>query len=414
MSGELFGVVLLPLALPIAAVGIPVVLLLEASRNARLKAERENIAAKLEAEKRRKEVEQRLMVEKKKTKAIQEKLKEKEKQKEEEERKIQLACQEEERLRDIEKNLLHGSFNFKKIEQKSQPQKVKGPKRKEADVLLMLQSLELKISGLEPILSELIRTDLIDMKNSLNEIKDKISGNYSYFENILKWLDIRLKEAIKRGERKLEDRAKELDTLSEKAIELLTDIEMIINSPLLPDKGRALELKAALESAMSGHDINMLKIAIERLTPEIKELYQEYLEMEKLNDEREYTMKSVQSVLAEMGYKVSKLPFRTVENAKAPLYMEFDIPEGEGVRLGFGMDRGILAEVFHPENRETNREKFEEQEKRWCSDIKKIGAKLKDKGIVFEKKWTRHFTDAEIERIITEPQVTDETKKEEE
>ncbi|GFP24326.1 hypothetical protein HKBW3S09_01793, partial [Candidatus Hakubella thermalkaliphila] len=233
----------------------------------------------------RKEVEQRLMVEKKKTKAIQEKLKEKEKQKEEEERKIQLACQEEERLRDIEKNLLHGSFNFKKIEQKSQPQKVKGPKRKEADVLLMLQSLELKISGLEPILSELIRTDLIDMKNSLNEIKDKISGNYSYFENILKWLDIRLKEAIKRGERKLEDRAKELDTLSEKAIELLTDIEMIINSPLLPDKGRALELKAALESAMSGHDINMLKIAIERLTPEIKELYQEYLEMEKLNDE---------------------------------------------------------------------------------------------------------------------------------
>ncbi|GFP23441.1 hypothetical protein HKBW3S09_00908, partial [Candidatus Hakubella thermalkaliphila] len=147
---------------------------------------------------------------------------------------------------------------------------------------------------------------------------------------------------------------------------------------------------------------------------EIKELYQEYLEMEKLNDEREYTMKSVQSVLAEMGYKVSKLPFRTVENAKAPLYMEFDIPEGEGVRLGFGMDRGILAEVFHPENRETNREKFEEQEKRWCSDIKKIGAKLKDKGIVFEKKWTRHFTDAEIERIITEPQVTDETKKEEE
>jgi hypothetical protein len=413
MSGELFGIALLPLALPVAAVGVPVAFLLEASRNARLKAEREKIISKLEAERRLKEAEQHLLAEEEKTKAFLGKL-EREREKEEITRK---ASQEEERRWELQKKLLQDKVGIKKIKKKRTSedllQRVKEAE-KEAEVLAKLQSMELEISELNPAISELIKADLKDIKNSVNEIKGKISGNYAYFENTLKWLSMRLKESTKEGEDRLEAMKKETDVLQEKVMGLLIDIEMLINSPLLPDKGRALELKTALENAISGHDIKTLRIVIEQSTSEIKAAYQGYLEMEKLNDEREYIMKSVQDVLAEMGYEVSRLPSRTVENAQAPLYMELDIPGGEGVRLGFGMDNGIFAEVFHPKNRETNREKFEEQEKRWCSDVKKIGAKLKGKGIVFEQKWEKPFTDKEIEAIIVESEDTDKIRKEEE
>ncbi len=411
MSGESFGVALLPISLPLAAV--------EAIRASRERAERQRIEAelrlKIETEQRRKEAEQQLLVETEKTKAVFERLRRAKEKEEEEKRKAQIAHQEEERRRKWEKKLLeNGIILDKERPMKNLSQEIAKSSEKEKEVLSKLQAIELKISQIEPFLAELIKTDLKDIENSLNEIKGKISGsNYSYFENILKWLDIRLREAVEKGKNKQEAMAKEFDALSQKAVELLTDIEMVINSPFLPDKIRVLELKTALETTVSDKNIVRLKTAIETITPEIKMLYNQYLEIEKLNDERRYIIESVQSVLTEMGYEVSKLPYRTVENPQAPLFMEANIPGGEGVRLGFGVDKSIFAEVFHPEAEGSiDKEKFKAQEKRWCSDIDKIKAKLNEKGIVFEEKWRRDFTDEEIEAMRVKSEDTDKIKKE--
>lgn len=413
MSGESFGVALLPLALPVAVVGIPVVLLLEASRNARLKAERERIASKLEAERRLKEAEQHLLAEEEKTKAFLEKLeREKEKEREEEEL-ARKASQKEERRWELQKKLLQDKVVVKKKRiSEDSLQRVKEAE-KEAEVLTKLQSIELEISELDPAISELIRTDLVDIKNSLDEIKGKISGNYAYFENTLKWLHIRLKESTKKGEDRLKAMEKEIDALQKKAIELLAVIEMVITSPLLPNKGRALELKIALENALSDRNITKLKGVVETMTSGIEMLYNQYLEIEKLNDERRYIMDSVQNVLIEMGYEVSKLPYRTAESLQAPLFMESKIPSGGGVRLGFGIDKGIFAEVFYPETEGSiDKEKFKAQEKKWCSDIDILKEKLKEKGIIFDEKWRKNLTDEEIETIIVESETIDQTEEE--
>ena len=413
MSGISFGVFLLPLALPVGA-GIAVAAILAAARAARERAERQRIEAelrlKIESEQHRKEAERLLLRETERTRVYEEGKKVKKKIKEEEDRKEQSTLQEAERLYDIEKDLRLNIINIKKEIAKSQPQKDKDSREKKLKVQKMLQSMEHGISMLESPLLELIKVEIEDINNSLNKIKSRISGDYSYFENNLKWLNIRLRESIEEGRKKLED-------LKIKALELLTDIEMIINTPLLPDKGRALALKTEIEDAFGSFNIGRLKTVVETLSPEIKMLYKQFLEVDKLNDERKYIMECTQGVLTEMGYNVSKVIDRTVKDSQTPIFMEFNIPGGEGIRLGFGIDKGIFTEVFHPKaERGIDKGKFKAQERKWCSDIDKMKIRLKEKGFDFNEKWRKDLTSEEIETIISESELAepDRTKKEEE
>lgn len=357
---------------------------------------------RMEAERRKKEAEQRLLIEEEKTKVVLERMKREKEKRKEEEMKEQRTRQEEEKRWTLEKKLLEDKITIKKdTVDKGSSQEIEKSKEKEAEVLSKLQSIELEISNLNPLISELIKTDLLDIKNSLNKIKEKISGNYAYFENVLKWLHIRLKESVKKGEDKLESMEKEFDVLSKKVVELLTDIEIITTSPLLPDKDKALDLKTALENALLDRNINKIKGVIITITSELKTLYNQYLEIEKLNDERQYIIENVQNILTEMGYNVSRFPYQTSKNPQAPLHTEFNIPGGEAVRLGFSTDKSLFAEVFHPESEKlTNKSDFKKQEKKWCEDYSIMLEKLKNKGFVCQEKWRRDFTDGEIEEMI--------------
>jgi hypothetical protein len=361
--------------------------------------------AKLEAERRVKEAEQRLEIEREITRAVLERLKSEQIKRDEETKRALTASQEqrreEDRLKELERDLLKSKVsNTESKEREHSPDKTTESARKKAEILFKLDSLELKVSTVEPGLYDLMKTDLVSVKTKLAEIKSNLSGRHEYFENAIKWHEIRVNEIILEGKKKLEQREKEHDALLKQVSDLVTDVEMLISTALLPDKGRVVQLKTKLESAISLKDTNHQKIAVEQLAPEIKALYLEYIALERLNHEREHILGSVTQMLIGMGYKTSQLPARKLDQGQEPIYTELDMPGGEGVRLGFHLDKGISAEVFHPKDKRITKEEFRKQERKWCSDLSELNSKLSKKGIVFEEIRTKDFKDGDIDRIL--------------
>lgn len=386
MSGEGYAIVYYPTAEEIEA---------ERQRN--------------ERERQRKEVEEKLEIEFQKLRALEESIKIENRKKEEEEKKKKSIYQEAKRLHSIEKDLYLNIEEIKKERAKRQiqteiqskaEQKIDLEKR-EKDIMVMIQTIEDKIFSIGPPLTELVEKDLTEIADSLYKIKGKIRGNYSYFESILKNLDMRVEEILELAKKKLKEENEQIKMYTNKAAELLSYVEIMISSPFVVDKEKAIQLKKTIEDTVTTGNINNIRDTIEQVTPEVKSLYNKYIEIEKLRCNQEYVMKSVQATLEEMRYNVSRLPYQTADSPKAPLYTEFDIPGGEAVKFGFGADGGLFAEVFHPKSeRPTNKPDFKKQEKKWCKDYSVMLKKLKDKGFMCEEKWRRDFTDEEIEEMV--------------
>jgi hypothetical protein len=288
------------------------------------------------------------------------------------------------------------------------------PVEKEKAIKEIIDGIETEIEDLPKSYAQFISDDISEIKQSISEIREKLEGNYAFYESILKGIKLRTREVISMAKKKWEHQEKLIESIGSEIKELLIDIECVVSSSLVQDKTKAIALRTSLNN-LYAYDVHTIKSKLQNLAPEIKKMYMAYIELEKLDRERHYIMNSVHNILTDMGYEVSAIPSKTLDKPEAPLYAEFTIPGGEAVRLGFDMNKNVFAEVFHPETgKSVDSEKLRTQEKKWCSDIDKVKAGLKEKGLIFNEEWRRDFTDEDIERIEKESQETTKDKKKEE
>ena len=264
------------------------------------------------------------------------------------------------------------------------------PLEKERIIKRLLEEIENDIKDIPKCYLELIKNEIMEIKQSIEEIKTKISGNYVFYENILKNIKFRLLEDSREAKNKWEANVKLLEETEKEIEELTFELERVITTPLMKDKSKALGFKAALNNLYKLDpvtDIKVIRMNIDNIRPSINALYMEYLEAQKLESEREYIIDSVQDVLSELGYKASTISTQAADKRDDYRFIELKIPGGEAVRLGVNQNKEFCAEVFHPAGAGAlNTDAFRSQETRYCEHIKELKKGLEKKGLDYNIK----------------------------
>ena len=256
------------------------------------------------------------------------------------------------------------------------------PVEKEKAIKEIIDMIETDIEDMPSSYLKFIMSDINEIKHSISDIKRKLSGNYAFYENILKGIKLRLAYSISFAEKKYEENEKLLASIEKVMNELLIDLENIISSPITKDKKKAEALKQSLYGLYKYDVFNnssFIKSELERLSSEIKARYMEYLELTKNEAERNYIMNSIKDILHEIGYEPIPVEQDTVGKNKL---MEMKIPGGEAVRIALGTDKKFSAKVFRPEDLlDASYDAFKAQEEKFCSDLPKLSKKMKEQGM---------------------------------
>jgi hypothetical protein len=248
-------------------------------------------------------------------------------------------------------------------------------------ILEMIDFIESEIAFLPKSHSRFVKDDVQAIQSSVIGIKDKIQKDYRYYEDLVKGIKVRTIETVAAAKKSWAEHIQLIETIEKEMIELFIELESIISSPLIIDKAKAINLRETLESLykLEPKDVNA---ELKSLSLVIQELYNEYLKLKTLEEERQYIINSVQEVLTEMGYKASEITSQSAVTSDAYRFVEFEIPGGEAVKVGINRDKEFFAAVFHPEvSGSLDTDRFRQQESFHCENLAKLNQGLEKKGL---------------------------------
>jgi len=262
----------------------------------------------------------------------------------------------------------------------------------------LIAEIETDIECLPQSYSKLIEKDVIQIRECLEGLKRTAGANYAFSENLLKGLKQRLAEGIRFAEKKREADEKLLSQSERELKELLLDLDAIMASTEFSGRKKAASFRESLTKLYLLDDVSEINRELQRIRPEIKNLYAEYLEEKKNDLERIHIMNEVQEILTDMGYKAQQ-----IHTAGSNKYrqMQFQIPGGEAVRLGLSLDKKFSAQLFHPEDSpDTNAEAFRRQEEKFCSHLPKLRERLKARGLLYTIQLEKKIHDSVVQQMV--------------
>jgi hypothetical protein len=276
------------------------------------------------------------------------------------------------------------------------------PKEKAQLFNKMIEDMKNVIRDIPSSYLGLIKGEISEIKQGLIDIKGNLQGKFINHEDNLKLINSRLQGTINYAKKKWEENEKLINSIEKEMKELSIDLKCIIGSSIIKDKDKAASLKSELYSLYAHDDLTFVQKDIKRLSPEIKALYREYIETEKLDGEKGYIVENVQEILTGLGYKAMQLPKdEKTKSNEGYTFLEFSIPGGEAVRVGVNHDKKFSAQVFHPDQEKAiETTSFRRQEERVCSDLPKLRKHLSEKGLNCKINEEEKIKDEHIEWLI--------------
>jgi hypothetical protein len=159
------------------------------------------------------------------------------------------------------------------------------PEEKEKLINQIIKKIETDIDALPRSYLHFIANDINEIQQSIGEIKGKLAGNYTFYESILKGIKLRTKETISAAKKKFEEHEKLKKSMEGEIKELF----MRLASPVIKDEKRVAAFKREITN-LYAHDLAFAQKEIRRLSDEITAFYKEYLELPRLDGERNHIL----------------------------------------------------------------------------------------------------------------------------
>jgi hypothetical protein len=293
------------------------------------------------------------------------------------------------------------------------------PKITRTEVTEKLESLKEKIDTFDEEHIKLVQKKFEKIKGTVDQIEDKLTGNFDFYYSMLKNLEAELFELKKVAEQKFQEYQLQKTQLQEQLSLLLARLDVIAEkSQFEPQRQQAIALRNALSDILQQNDVSVLISGYSQFQSQVRELEVEFESLAAKESDRQFILQQTEEVLKEMGYEVIHMPYRPVNDPYGALAMNFKAPAGQGVRISVNLSHTVhkqFCQLVPQENLQDSRvdeQQLLSQCKSWCTDYEKLIEKLKTRGIDLTKNWHFPADLAQIDKIEVPAEILKELEQE--
>lgn len=267
------------------------------------------------------------------------------------------------------------------------------------EIQLHIKSALLFSQNLAEVYGKLCENDVREIQSTLQVLTTDRSGNNTYISSIVKGVEDRLRMLSKEMGRLVTLRKQKVEKEREEIIKLLSKLEVIVKSSISEENKRpARTLIALLEHAVALDNPEEISNERDKMQSEVFKLWKSFGDHQHNSDEQGFIMNNVTEVLKEMGYEVVIPPHRELQILSSPLYVNYLIPGGQEIQIGFSQTGDLVAEVIQYVDEDTSKpasdatvKVLKSQTERWCSDYRQMIDVLSARGLTLETKFLHDF-----------------------
>jgi len=250
-----------------------------------------------------------------------------------------------------------------------------------------LSEIEARLADVPPDLQQICAPDLNRIRATVELVGQAVSGDLSYYQLALKNARRDLAQVIESAEKRRNDWQVRLE--AERAVirQMIVTAEIVRDAGLAPDhQRRARTLVSVLEGLFVCADLSALQPRVPQLREQVARLRGEFDALQQQNDERRFVLERAQEVLSEMGYRQLPIVTEGITGVAPARRLHFLTPQGEAVRLEFGLPNSFRAEFMHPRTRgkparAVSRAALVASCGNWCADHGRFLKQLEERGV---------------------------------
>jgi len=249
--------------------------------------------------------------------------------------------------------------------------------------------------------------ELQQIQQTVSDIDREKSNNFTYFYQSLKAVQQNLLQLLETIESRRKTWYENLENQYRLMDEFILKLEIVHESAIIEDQQKSAKtIIAAIESLKLQKDLNIIESSFADLQRQGQLLFDEFENIAKRHDERNFIFNTLQDTLKEMGYEVIIFPDSPEPKPSAPKFTYFKTPTREVVKIGLGLDNSIYSEFAHIVEdtdsaiEQISRETLISKCQNWCNDYNELLQRLKEQGIEINEKWRTLPEEGKFEEIV--------------